>query len=128
MGETLKGRIGLNLIKSNKKDMEEIITLFKTSYIQIIGILIGIDVLFGIIAAILKKEFALRKLAMFMKGPVLAYIFGFVILEFFAKAFPMVGTWILLVGFVLIALTLVGSILRNLRKLGLPLPGFLRRE
>jgi len=104
--------------------MEEIITLFKTSYIQIIGILIGIDVLFGIIAAIIRKEFALRKLAMFMKGPVLAYIFGFVVLELAVKAF-LVGNWAkwaLMAVFAIIALALLGSILRNLNRMGLPLP------
>lgn len=108
--------------------MEEIITLFKTSYIQIIGILIGIDVFFGIITAVIKKEFTFRKLAMFMKGPVLAYIFGFAVLEIFAKALPQGGDWVLKIGFILIAATLLSSIARNLRRMGLPLPKVLKQE
>ncbi|MBL7141797.1 phage holin family protein [Patescibacteria group bacterium] len=108
--------------------MEGIIALFGTGYLKIIGILIAIDVLFGIIAAITRKEFVFRKLAMFMKGPVLVYIFGFVILELYGKAFPTVENWILWIGFILIAIALLGSIFRNLGRLGLPLPGTLRKE
>ena len=109
------------VIDSKYKNMQEVITLFGTLYIQIIGILIAVDILFGIIAAIVRKEFVFRKLAMFMKGPILAYIFGFVILALCIKASG-VGNWALKVGFVLIAIALLGSILRNLAKLGLPLP------
>lgn len=111
--------------------MEELIPLFGTWYIQIIGVLIAFDILLGIVAAIFRKEFALRKLGMFMKGPVLAYIFGFVIVELLVKSLGAAiewAAWILIVVFVLIVLALAGSILRNLGKLGLPLPGFLKRD
>lgn len=103
--------------------MEEIIALFGTRYIQIIGILIAIDVLLGIIAALRRKEFAFRKLAMFMKGPVLGYIFGFVVLGMIAQNFPTYGKKLVTIAFILIAIALVGSIFRNLGRLGLPLPG-----
>lgn len=104
--------------------MEEIIVLFGTCKIQVILILIGIDIILGIIAAIIKKEFVFRKLAMFMKGPVLGYIFGFVVIELIAWTLPSLSfiTWI---AFVSIGLALLGSILRNLGKLGVGLPKIL---
>lgn len=102
--------------------MEEIIALFGTLKIQIILILIGVDIILGIIAAIVRKEFVFRKLAMFMKGPVLGYIFGFVVIELIAQALPSL-TFIIWIAFVLIVLALLGSIFRNLAGLGLPLPG-----
>jgi len=108
--------------------MQEIITLFGTTYIQAIGVLIGIDVLLGIIAAIVSKKFAFSKLALFMKGPVLAYIFGFVILELYVKGFGLiVGNWTLLVAFILIALVLLSSILKNLGRIGVPFPAILKK-
>ena len=102
--------------------MEEIIALFGTRYIQIIGILIAIDVLFRIIVALRRKEFAFQKLALFMKGPVLGYIFGFVVLEIVAQNFSGYGKKLVMVAFILIIVALLGSIFRNLGKLGLPLP------
>lgn len=107
--------------------MEEIIALFGTYKIQAILILIGIDIILGIVAAIIKKEFSFRKIAMFMKGSVLGYIFGFVIIELIARALPSLSfiTWI---AFVLIGLALLGSILRNIKKLGAPLPKIFKQE
>lgn len=106
--------------------MEEIIALFGTLKIQIILILIGVDVILGIIAAFAKKEFALRKLAAFMKGPVLGYVFGFAVIGLIAQALPS-STFITWIAFVLIALALLGSLLRNLGRLGVPLPKILKK-
>lgn len=104
--------------------MEEIIALFGTCKIQVIIALIGIDIILGIITAIVKKEFAFRKLAMFMKGPILAYVFGFAVIELVAQALPSL-TFITWAAFVLIVLALLGSIFRNLGRLGIPLPKIL---
>jgi len=106
--------------------MEEITILFGTLKIQVILILIGVDIILGITSAFVKKEFALRKLAMFMKGPVIGYIFGFAIIELIAQALPSL-TFITWIAFVLIALALLGSLLRNLGRLGLPLPRILKK-
>jgi MFS superfamily sulfate permease-like transporter len=50
------------------------------SGIQWIVYLIVVDVILGIVAAIVKKEFRLGKLAKFMGVPVLGYVFGYVVL------------------------------------------------
>ncbi|MGB2762152.1 MAG: phage holin family protein [Minisyncoccales bacterium] len=112
--------------------MSEIITLFQTLYIQVITLMILIDILLGITAAVVKKDFLFAKLADFMKGPVIAYILGFAVLGMVAPVLPMIGTialgpLVLKFAFVLIVLTLLASIFRNLKKLGLPLPGILEK-
>ena len=107
--------------------MNEIIALFGTTQIQWIVILIAVDVILGVVAAILKKEFRLGKLAKFMVKPVLGYVFGFAVLEMVAQALPSL-TGIVSFAFILIVLALIGSILSNLARMGLTLPAYLLKE
>lgn len=103
--------------------LEEILA---ASQIKNIVILIMVDVVLGIIAALLKKEFVLGKLAGFMKRGVLKYVLGFAILALVGSAIPSLS-WAVTAGYVLVVLALIGSILDNLGKLGLPLPRILRK-
>lgn len=98
------------------------INLVATPQIKWIVILIAIDVVLGIIAALLKKDFRLGKLANFTWKPVLAYVFGFSVLASVAQPI------LVQVTYVLIILALIGSILSNLGKLGLTLPAYLKKE
>jgi len=106
--------------------MAQLVALFGTSQLNWILILIAVDVVFGIIAAILKKDFRLGKLANFMVKPVLGYVLGFAVLEVVAQALPSLAL-LVTVGFVLIILALFGSILNNLGKMGLSLPAYLKK-
>ncbi|MBU4370209.1 phage holin family protein [Patescibacteria group bacterium] len=106
--------------------MSEIIALFGTLQMQIIVIMIGVDVVLGIIAAIVRKDFLFRKLANFMKGPILAYVLGFAVVKMVGQALPKLA-YIVPVVFVLIVIALLASILRNLGKIGLPLPSVLKK-
>lgn len=106
--------------------MEEMISLFGNYQMQIIVILLLADVVLGIIAACAKKVFDFRKLGNFMKGPVLGYVLGFAVIEIVGQALPHLSV-IVSVAFVLIVIALLGSALKNLNRLGLPLPGFLKR-
>ena len=106
--------------------MLEILTLFATSQMQWIVILLGVDVVLGVIAALAKKEFVFGKLCNFMKGPVLAYIFGFAVIELVGTALPSLA-FVVPVVFVLVVIALLASIFGNLGKLGLPLPGSLKK-
>jgi len=106
--------------------MKDIIALFATSQIRTIVILIAIDVVLGIIAALVRKEFDFGKLCKFMKEPVLAYVFGFVIIEIVGQVFPSLA-FIVSVVFVLVVIALLASIFGNLGKLGLPLPRGLKK-
>lgn len=107
--------------------MAELIALFGTSQIQIIVILLMVDVLLGVIGAIIKKDFRFGKLASFMKGPVLGYVLGFAVLEMVAQALPALA-FLVPIAFALVVLTLLASIFRNLGRCGLPLPGTLKKE
>ena len=106
--------------------MPQLIALFGTTQIQWIFILIAVDVVLGVIAALLKKDFRLGKLANFMVKPVLGYVFGFAVLEMVASALPSLAS-LVMVAFVLIVLALIGSILNNLGKMGIPLPAYLKK-
>ena len=106
--------------------MSEIIALFGTLQMQVIVIMIAVDVVLGIIASIVKKDFLFGKLANFMKGPILAYVLGFAVLEMVGQALPKLA-YVVLVAFVLIVIALLVSILKNLGRLGLPLPGILKK-
>ena len=92
------------------------------SGIQWIVYLIVVDVILGIAAAIVKKEFKLGKLAKFMGIPVLGYLFGYVVLANILGA-----SYLTFAALCLIVLALVGSILNNLGKLGVKVPDWLRK-
>jgi len=106
--------------------MTDITTLFGTWQIQVIVTLIAIDVVLGIILALIKKEFQWGKLANFMKAPVLAYVFGFAILQVVGQALPNVG-FLIQAAFILVILALLASVFRNLARLGIPVPDSLRK-
>jgi len=107
--------------------MQELIALFGTSQIRWIVLLITVDLVLGIVAAILKKDFRLGKLAKFMVKPVLGYVLGFAVLEMVALALPSLAL-IVSLAFILVVLALVGSILSNLARMGLTLPAYLLKE
>ena len=93
---------------------------------QWIVILIAVDVILGIIASFIKKEFAFSKLGNFMKGLILTYVLGFAVIELVGEALPKLAL-IVPVAFVLIVITLVASIIGNLGRWGIPLPKCLKK-
>ena len=107
--------------------MSDLINLFANSQTQWILILIVIDLALGIIGALIKKDFALGKMAGFMKKGVVTYIFGFAVLNLVGQALPSLSM-IVNVAYLVIILALVGSILGNLKKIGLPIPKILGKE
>ncbi|MBI4101687.1 MAG: phage holin family protein [Candidatus Nealsonbacteria bacterium] len=100
--------------------------VFAISQIKNIVLLVMVDVVVGVIAALLKKEFVLGKVAGFLKRGVLKYVLGFAVLALVGASIPSLS-WAVTVGYVLAILGLVGSILDNLGKLGLPIPKMLRK-
>ena len=83
--------------------MEEILNVLATSQIRNIVMLIGIDVVLGILAALKTKEFALGKLAGFMKRGILTYVFGFAVLILVGQALPSLD-WVVSVAYYLVLL------------------------
>ena len=108
------------------KTMVDILTLLKTPEMKWVITLIAVDVLLGIIAALMKKDFRLGKVADFMFKPVLAYILGFGILLLVPTAIPSLAK-IAQFAYILVLLALTGSILNNLSRLGLRLPSYLKK-
>lgn len=106
--------------------MSDLLKILATSQIQMIVVLIAVDVVLGILAALSKKDFVLGKLAGFMVKPVLGYVLGFVILVMVGQALPSLAI-VVTMAYFLIILSLIGSILDNLGKLGLPMPKILRK-
>tara|TARA_Y100000310_G_C20466514_1_gene707912 strand:- start:100 stop:420 length:321 start_codon:yes stop_codon:yes gene_type:complete len=102
--------------------MPGLVDLFSTVQIQIIVALIAIDVVLGILGAIVTKEFRFGKLGRFLQKPVLGYVFGYGVLELVAEGIPSLS-FLLPAAFLLIVISLIASLFRNLNKLGLPLPG-----
>lgn len=96
--------------------------LFETTQMQWIVLLVGVDVVLGIVAALVKKDFKFGSVAKFMKSGVIRYVFGFAVVTLAAEALPQLA-FIAQVAFVLVVVAMAASILRNLAKLGLPLPG-----
>lgn len=102
------------------------IEILANNQVQMIVLLIGIDVVLGIIAALIKKEFVLGKVAGFMKRGVLVYVFGFAIISAVGEVLPSFDMAVT-VAYWLIILALAGSILDNLGKIGIPIPKMLRK-
>lgn len=102
--------------------MPDLVDLFSNTQVQIIVALIAIDVVLGILGAVVRKEFRFGKVASFMHGGVLAYVFGYAVLQLVAQGLPSLA-FLVPVGFALVVVALVASVVRNLKKLGLPLPG-----
>jgi len=106
--------------------MADLVIIFATSQVQTIVILIVVDMVLGIIAALLKKNFALGKVAGFMKTGILKYVFTFAVLVLIGQALPAMAI-VVKISYFLIVLALIGSILDNLGKMGLPIPKILRK-
>lgn len=107
--------------------MSDLVNLFSIPQVKWIVVLIAIDVILGIIGALIKKEFVLGSIAKFMKKGVIAYVLGFAVLTLVGKAFPGLAMFVS-VSYVLIILALVGSVLGNLKKIGIPVPKMLGKE
>jgi len=106
--------------------MTELISVWSTPQVKWIVWLILIDYVLGFVGAILKKEFKVGKVAKVMGRPVLNYLLGYGIWVLVAKA---IGLPVLIsFGFIIVVLALIGSILENLGKFGISLPGWLKRD
>ena len=106
--------------------MSNLFDALGTGQIQMIAILVGIDVILGLVGAFMKNDFVLGKVAGFMKRGVLHYMLGFAVLLAVGDAFPSLAMAIT-VAYWLIILALAGSILDNLGKIGIPVPKALRK-
>lgn len=101
--------------------------IFQTNFMRWIVLLIMADWALGVVASLVRRTFRLGMLAHYLHDAVLPYVFVFAVVNIVGKANPDLG-FIVPVSFVLIAATLIGSVVGNLGRLGLPVPKFLRKE
>jgi len=93
-----------------------------TNLTQYIVLLIGVDVILGLIGAVMKKDFRFGKVAGFMSKGMVGYVLGFAVVSLVGQAIPSLS-FVVPVAFVLVAIALLASIFRNLNKMGIALPG-----
>lgn len=105
--------------------MSELTSLFATPQMQIIVGLVVADIVLGVVGAVVKKEFSLRKLGNFAHSHILGFAFGFALVELIGQALPAFALFVQ-VAFGMIALTLAASLVRNLGKFGLPVPAIFK--
>ena len=103
------------------------LSLFQTDYMRWVVILIIIDFILGVVAALMKNSFKLHMLANYLHDAVLPFVFVFAIIELVGTAQPDLS-FVVPVTFIVIAATLVGNIAANLGKLGVPVPKVLSKE
>jgi len=99
----------------------ELTALFAATYVQWIVLLVVVDVVLGLVQALVKGTFNLGKVAAFMGKDIIPYVLGYAVVELVVAAWP---AYALLapVVFLLVVVALVSSILGNLAKLGVPVP------
>lgn len=102
-------------------------TAFGTNQMRMIAIVLAVDVILGITAAIASKKFNFNQLATFMATGVLPYLFGFAVVEMIAFGFGIYGQMATTVIFVAIILNLLASIISNLATLGVNMPRILKK-
>ena len=107
--------------------MGELTVLFATTYIQWIVILVVVDVILGLLAALVKGTFNLGKVAAFMGKDIIPYVLGYAVVELVVSAWPAYAILAPAV-FVLVVVALVSSILGNLAKFGIPVPKMVEKE
>lgn len=100
---------------------------FSTSEVKVLLVLIGLDVLSGIAAAIATKDFQPKKLAEFLLSNVFPYVLIYVGLK--AAVFLALPEWsaALAVVYAAIVATLLSSINENLKSFDVQVPNPLRR-
>lgn len=103
-------------------------TAFGTFQMKIIAMLLVVDIILGIAAALAEKKFVFNMLANFMFNGVIPFLLGFAVVELVAQGFPIYGEIATLVVFVAIAVNIVASIIANLATLGVNMPSILKKK
>lgn len=101
---------------------------FGTFQMKVIAILLVVDIILGIAAALAQKKFVFNMLANFMFNGVIPYLLGFAVVELVAQGFPPYGEIATFIVFVAIAVNIVASIIANLATLGVNMPSVLKKR
>lgn len=103
-------------------------TAFGTLQMTVLAILLAVDIILGIAAALAEKKFVFSMLANFMSNGVIPFLFGFAVVELVAQNIPVYGPIATFVVFVAIAANIAASIITNLATLGIHMPAVLKKK
>lgn len=103
-------------------------TAFGTFEMKTLAVLLVVDIILGIAAALAEKRFVFNMLANFMLNGVVPFLLGFAVVELVAQEFPLYGPIAAFVIFVVIAVNIFASIIANLASLGLHMPSVLKKR
>lgn len=103
-------------------------TAFGTLQMKVIAILLVVDIILGIAAALAEKKFVFNMLANFMSNGVIPFLLGFAVVELVAQSFPLYSEIAVFVVFVVIAANIIASIVTNLATLGVHMPSVLKKK
>lgn len=101
---------------------------FATFEMQILAILLAVDIILGVAAALAEKKFLFSMLANFMSNGVIPFLLGFAVVQLVAQELPFYGQIATQVVFVVIAVNIIASIIANLATLGVSMPTVLKKK
>ena len=104
------------------------VTAFGTFQMRIIAILLAVDIILGMAAALAQKTFNFNKVAAFMKNGVIPYLLGFAVVQLVVTQIGLYGTIATFIVFVVIAINILASIIANLASLGVNMPLVLKKK
>ena len=104
------------------------VTAFGTFQIRIIAILLAVDIIIGMAAALAQKTFNFNKVAAFMKNGVIPYLLGFAVVQLVITGIGFYAAIITFIVFVIVAMNILASIIANLASLGVSMPSVIKKK
>ena len=116
------------VVETTAKVVLDWVTAFGTLQMTVLAILLAVDIILGIAAALAEKKFVFSMLANFMSNGVIPFLFGFAVVELVAQSIPIYGPIATFIVFVVIAANIAASIIANLATLGIHMPDVLKKK
>jgi len=104
------------------------VTAFGTFQIRIIAILLAVDIIIGMAAALAQKTFNFNKVAAFMKNEVIPYLLGFAVVQLVIAGIGFYAAIITFIVFIIVAMNILASIIANLASLGVSMPSVIKKK
>ena len=106
----------------------DFVTAFGTFQMRIIAILLAVDIIIGMAAALAQKTFNFNKVAAFMKNGVIPYLLGFAVVQLVITGIGFYAAIITFIVFVIVAMNILASIIANLASLGVSMPSVIKKK
>ena len=106
----------------------DFVTAFGTFQMRILAILLVVDIIIGMAAALAQKTFNFNKVAAFMKNGVIPYLLGFAVVQLVIAGIGFYAAIITFIVFVIVAMNILASIIANLASLGVNMPSVIKKK